>query len=172
MRRRWPPDVAIPTGAGFGETIIVAHKCDYSFFSPGEMASAGVRALAEDGSTSDFQAEVTAAVAAGNAQASWTILALGSPTGNRNGPNSLPVQEEFSCLTILLKINPTSDWFAGVSAYDLRSGGSWIAPDADGYNIYIDLFPFDAGTLDGIGFRGQYHPDFAAGHHREPAKHR
>ena len=85
------PGVAVPAGAGFGETIIVAHKCDYSFFSPGEVASAGVRALAEDGSTSDFQAEVTAAVAAGNAQASWTILAPGSPTGNKNGPNSLPV---------------------------------------------------------------------------------
>ena len=61
--------VAVPTGAGFGETVIVAHKCAVSFFSVGNLASAGVQALAEDGSTSDFQAEVTAAVAAGDAQA-------------------------------------------------------------------------------------------------------
>ena len=143
--------VQVPAGAGFGETIFVAHKCAFPFFTVGNSASAGVQALAEGGSISDFHAEVTAAVAAGNAQASWTIDAPNSPTGNKNGPNSVPVQEEFSCLTILVKINPTSDWFAGVSAYDLRSGGTWPTP-GNGNNIFIDLFPFDAGTLDGTEF--------------------
>ena len=144
-------NVAVPTGAGFGETIFVAHKCDFSFFTVGNSASAGVQALAEGGSTSDFQAEVTAAVAAGNAQASWTIVAPNSPTGNKNGPNSVPVEDEFSCLTVLVKISPTSDWFAGVSAHDLRAGGTWPTPRADG-SIFVDLFPFDAGTLDGTEF--------------------
>ena len=143
--------VSVPAGAGFGETIVVAHKCDFSFFTVGNSASAGVQALAEGGATSDFQAEVTAAVAAGNAQASWTIPAPDSPTGNKNGPNSVPVKEEFSCLTILVKINPTSDWFAGVSSYDLRSGGTWPTP-GNNNNIFIDLFPFDAGTLEGTEF--------------------
>ena len=143
--------VQVPTGAGFGQTIIVAHKCEFSFFTVDSSASAGVQALAEDGSTSDFQAEVTAAVAAGNAQASWTIPAPVSPNVNSNGPNSLPVEEEFSCLTILVKINPTSDWFAGVSSYDLRSGGTWPTP-GNNNNVFIDLYPFDAGTLDGTEF--------------------
>ena len=143
--------VQVPAGAGFGETVVVAHKCDFSFFTVGESAKAGVQALAEGGSTSDFQAEVTAAVAAGNAQASWTIDAPNSPTGNKSGPNSVPVEEEFSCITVLVKINPTSDWFAGVSAYDLRSGGTWPTP-GNSNNIFIDLFPFDAGTLDGTEF--------------------
>ena len=143
--------VQVPAGAGFGETIVVAHKCDSPFFTVGESAEAGVQALAEGGSTSDFQAEVTTAVAAGTAQESWTIPAPGSPTGNSNGPNSLPVKEEFSCITVLVKINPTSDWFAGVSAYDLRSGGTWPTP-GNSNNIFIDLFPFDAGTLDGTEF--------------------
>ncbi len=143
--------VAVPTGAGFGETVIVAHKCAVSFFSVGNLASAGVQALAEDGSISDFQAEVTVAVAAGDAQASWTIGAPNSPTGNKNGPSSVPVEDEFSCLTILVKINPTSDWFAGVSAHDLRAGGTW--PTLGNNNsIFVDLFPFDAGTLDGEEF--------------------
>ena len=143
--------VSVPAGAGFGETIVVAHKCDFSFFTVGNSASAGVQALAEGGATSDFQAEVTAAVAAGNAQASWTIPAPDSPTGNKNGPNSVPVKEEFSCLTILVKINPTSDWFAGVSSYDLRSGGTWPTP-GNNNNVFIDLFPFDASTLEGTEF--------------------
>ena len=143
--------VSVPAGAGFGETIVVAHKCDFSFFTVGNSASAGVQALAEGGATSDFQAEVTAAVAAGNAQASWTIPAPDSPTGNKNGPNSAPVKEEFSCLTVLVKINPTSDWFVGVSSYDLRSGGTWPTP-GNNNNIFIDLYPFDAGTQDGTEF--------------------
>ena len=143
--------VSVPAGAGFGETIVVAHKCDFSFFTVGNSASAGVQALAEGGATSDFQAEVTAAIAAGNAQASWTIPAPDSPTGNKNGPNSVPVKEEFSCLTVLVKIEPTSDWFAGVSSYDLRAGGTWPTP-GNNNNIFIDLFPFDAGTLEGTEF--------------------
>ena len=75
--------VSVPAGAGFGETIVVAHKCDFSFFTVGNSASAGVQALAEGGATSDFQAEVTAAVAAGNAQASWTIPAPTHPRAIR-----------------------------------------------------------------------------------------
>ena len=143
--------VPVPAGSGFGETFLVAHKCDFSFFTVGNSASAGVQALAEGGSISDFQAEVTAAVAAGNAQASWTIGAPNSPTGNKNGPSSVPVEDEFSCLTVLVKINPTSDWFAGVSAHDLRAGGTWPTP-GNNNSIFVDLFPFDAGTLDGTEF--------------------
>ena len=143
--------VSVPAGAGFGETIFVAHKCDFSFFTVGISGSAGVQALAEGGSTSDFETEVDAAVAAGNAQETWTIPAPNGPTGNKNGPPSLPVEEEFSCLTVLVKINPTSDWFAGVSAHDLRAGGTWPTP-GNNNNIFVDLFPFDAGTLDGTEF--------------------
>ena len=41
--------VQVPSSAAFGETIIVAHKCDSSFFSVGGSASAGLKALAETG---------------------------------------------------------------------------------------------------------------------------
>ena len=142
--------VTRPSDAGFGDTIIVAHKCDVSFFSVDGTASAGVQALAETGSTAAFEAELDAAVAAGNAQEFWTINPPNGPTTGKGGPE-LAIEEEFSCVTILVKINPSSDWFAGVSAYDLRPGGSWVTPEADGFN-YIDLFPFDGGTLDGTEF--------------------
>ncbi len=143
--------VAVPTDAGFGETAIAVHKCDFSFFSAGGTATAGVQALAQDGSTSAFETEVDAAKTAGNALKFWKIGVPGGPTGNKNGPNSIPVDEDFSCLTVLVKINPTSDWFAGVSAHDLRAGGTWPTP-GNNNNIFIDLFPFDAGTLDGTEF--------------------
>ena len=142
--------VTRPSGAGFGDTIVVAHKCDVPLFSVGSMASAGVQALAETGSTAAFEAELDAAVAAGNAQEFWTIDPPNGPTTGKGGPD-LAIEEEFSCVTILVKINPSSDWFAGVSAYDLRPGGSWMTPEADGFN-FIELFPFDAGTLDGTEF--------------------
>ena len=144
-------NVAVPANAGFGETAIAVHKCDFSFFSAGGAASAGVQALAQDGSTSAFETEVDAAKTAGNAQEFWRIDAPTGPEGNKGGPNSIPVDEDFSCLTVLVKINPTSDWFAGVSAHDLRAGGTWPTP-GNNNNIFIDLFPFDAGTLDGEEF--------------------
>ena len=142
--------VTVPTGAGFGETAFVAHKCDFSFFSAGSLASAGVQALAEDGSISAFEAAVNTAVVDGNAQAFWKINPPNGPGKGKGGP-SIQIEDDFGCLTILVKINPTSDWFAGVNAYDLRSGGTWPTPDEDNF-IFIDLFPFDAGTLDGTEF--------------------
>ena len=142
--------VTRPSDAGFGDTIIVAHKCDVSFFSVAGTASAGVQALAETGSTAAFEAELDAAVAAGNAQEFWTINPPNGPTTGKGGPD-LAIEEEFSCVTILVKINPSSDWFAGVSAYDLHQGGTWPTLDANN-RISIELFPFDAGTLDGTEF--------------------
>ena len=142
--------VARPSGAGFGDTIVVAHKCDEPLFSVGGMASAGVQALAETGSTAAFEAEVSAAVTAGNAQDLWQIDPPNGPTTGKGGPD-LAIEEEFSCVTILVKINPSSDWFAGVSAYDLHQGGTWPTLDANN-RISIQLFPFDAGILDGTEF--------------------
>ena len=163
--------VQVPSGAGFGETVVVAHKCDFSFFTVGNSASAGVQALAEDGSISAFETAVDAAVSDGNALEFWKIDAPTGPTGNKGGPNSIPVDEDFSCLTILVKINPTSDWFAGVSAHDLRAGGTWPTPGNNNH-IFIDLFPFDAGTLDGTEFAERHRGNITAGHDRELAKQR
>ena len=142
--------VSVPSSAGFGETAFAAHKCDFSFFSAGSLARAGVQALAEDGSISAFETAVDAAVSDGNAQEFWKIDPPNGPGKGKGGP-AIQIKEEFSCLTVLVKIIPSSDWFAGVSAYDLRTSGAWLTPDADGFN-FIDLFPFDAGTLDGTEF--------------------
>ena len=145
--------VAVPSGAGFGETARASLTSAISRSSAqcGNSASAGVQALAEDGSISAFETEVDAAVSDGNALEFWKIDAPTGPTENEGGPNSIPVDEDFSCLTVLVKINPTSDWFAGVSAHDLRAGGTWPTPGNNNH-IFIDLFPFDAGTLDGTEF--------------------
>ncbi len=142
--------VTRPSDAGFGDTIIVAHKCDVPLLSVGSMASTGVQALAETGSTAAFEAELDTAVAAGDAQEFWTINPPNGPAKGKGGPD-LAIEEEFSCVTILVKINPSSDWFAGISAYDLHQGGTWPTLDADN-KIFIELFPFDAGTLDGTEF--------------------
>ena len=143
--------VSVPSSAGFGETAFAAHKCDFSFFSAGSPASAGVQALAEDGSISAFETAVDAAVSDGNAQEFWKIDPPNGPGKGKGGPD-IQIKEEFSCLTVLVKINPTSDWFAGVSAHDLRAGGTWPTPGNNNNHIFIDLFPFDAGTLDGTEF--------------------
>ncbi len=142
--------VSVPSSAGFGETAFAAHKCDFSFFSAGSPASPGVQALAEDGSISAFETAVDAAVSDGNAQEFWKIDPPNGPGKGKGGPD-IQIKEDFSCLTVLVKINPTSDWFSGVSAHDLRAGGTWPTP-GNNNNIFIDLFPFDAGTLDGTEF--------------------
>ena len=138
--------VSVPTGARFSRLVIVAHNGHVTFWEESGSASAGVEELAEDGTYSGFEDEVNAAVAAGNARALETFPDHTGPTGGKE-KRSFKVDGDFPYITVLAKVQPSSDWFIGVSKYDLRPGGSWIST-----NTTVNLHPLDAGTLDGTEF--------------------
>lgn len=59
---------------------------------------------------------------------------------------SLQVSSDFPLVSLVTMVAPSPDWFAGVHGLDLRDGAGWAN------QLTVDLFPYDAGTEQGVGF--------------------
>lgn len=134
---------AYPAGAHFSALIGGVHSPSESFWTPGALASAGIEQMAEVGGTSALRNEVQAAINAGTASVVIQVGGIGSP-----GSTSLTfdVTAEFPLVTLTSMVAPTPDWFVGVHGFDLRDGGGWKQ------QATVDLFAYDAGTEEGVGF--------------------
>jgi MYXO-CTERM domain-containing protein len=134
---------AYPAGAHFSALIGGVHSPAVAFWTPGGQASAGIEQMAEVGGTSALRGEVQAAINAGNALAVLQGSGIASP-----GTTSLTfdVTPEFPLVTLTAMVAPTPDWFIGVHGFDLRDGGGWKQ------HAVVDLYAYDAGTEEGVGF--------------------
>ena len=133
-----------PPGPHFSGLVGGTHDASVSFWETGELASLGMKRMAEWGSQTELLAEVQAAIDAG--QAGSTIA--DDPLWTVPGSTSIqvPVEPEFPLVTLVAMIAPSPDWFIGVRNLDLRPGGQW----AD--EIVVDLFAYDAGTDSGPSY--------------------
>ncbi|MFN0181571.1 MAG: spondin domain-containing protein [Gemmatimonadales bacterium] len=133
-----------PASAHFSGLIGGTHSTAVSFWSPGGIATDGVRVMAELGGKSPLDDEVRAAVSAGGAE---RVLSGG---GIARSPGTVSLEFEigatFPLVTLVSMVAPSPDWFVGVSGLNLRPNGRWV----DG--LTVDLLPYDAGTDGGTTF--------------------
>ena len=137
--------VAVPSGAGFSKMIGTFHNGDVSFWSEGAIASAGVQDLAESGGVTDFAAEINQAVGLRDARRpfEWVDRRI---DGTRTKILYVEAPRRFPLVTLLAKIDPSPDWFVGVSGIDLRPNGEWTR------ELTVNLYAWDAGTEEGSDF--------------------
>ena len=148
---QWTIDVTpggLPGGAHFSPIIGAVHNAGVTFLRSGEVASSGVKSMAETGVTSGLQSEVNAAINA----ASPTALSVLSRSGNirrqdRVTLNNVVVTTDYPRVTLVTMIAPSPDWFVGVSGLSLLdASGNWL-PSHE-----VKLYPWDAGTENGDEF--------------------
>jgi len=141
-RETHPTD--FPRDAHFSPLVGGTHSARVAFWQPGALASPGTERMAERGSVSPLDTEVAAGVAAGNAQ-----YGLRGP-GISNVPGSAALEFEitrdYPLVTLVSMVAPSPDWFVGVHDLSLLEGGDWTSERT------ITLFPYDAGTDDGITY--------------------
>ncbi len=125
------------TSPHFTQSGFVNHNDQVSFWGLGELASPGVKRLAETGNTSTFQIEAQAAVIAGTAGSEFIGPFTASP-GSSSGV--VDVSDQYPLLTMVSMIGPSPDWFVGIDDVDLRENGIWRN------QVVIDLYAYDAGT--------------------------
>ncbi len=137
---------AFPAGSSphFTDLVGGTHSDAVSFWEAGELASPGIENMAELGSTGTLLNEVNAAINLGTAAS--TILG----PDLFGLPNSTSLQFDVNAahplVTITTMIAPSPDWFVGVSGLSLRENDQWIE------RIEVDLWAYDAGTEEGMGF--------------------
>lgn len=135
--------IDFPASAHFSALIGGNHDHQTVFWQPGDLASPGLKSVAETGATELFRDEVNAAIANGNAES--VIMAPGI-----NSPGSIQTDFDVSLgyprITVVTMIAPSPDWFVGVNGLNLFENGSWRPLTV------VDLLPYDAGTDSGTTF--------------------
>lgn len=137
---------AWPANAHWSGPVGGVHNATVHFWREGEVASEGIRLMAERGQQGTLASEIQRAIAAGNALFTFTASGLDSPA-QRIIPFPKATTLDFPLLTLCSMIAPSPDWFAGVTALPLvGSDGKWIQEQL------ISLYGFDAGTDSGADF--------------------
>ena len=138
----WPN---FPPGAHFSRLVGGTHNQNVAFWTRDELATDGIKDMAERGNNTNLTNEVEAQITAGTADQYISGSSLGTSTG-MIVIDSVDVHQEYPLLTLVSMIAPSPDWFVGVSGVPLFEGGDWVASKE------ITLFPYDAGTDDGIDY--------------------
>jgi hypothetical protein len=133
-----------PPNPHFSGLIGAAHSPDVYLWQVGELASPGIKNMAETGGKSPLDGEIDALIEAGDACAKI------SGGGINPSPGAVAVvfevSEDCPVVSVVTMIAPSPDWFLGVSALNLLEDGTWVDQQV------VELFPYDAGTDSGVSY--------------------
>ncbi|KAL0268585.1 UNVERIFIED_CONTAM: hypothetical protein PYX00_010463 [Menopon gallinae] len=135
----------------FSDVIGATHRRNFSFWGEGQIASDGLRQVAEWGSGRILEAELRA-----KAKYLKTMIkaaGLWHPRVNENTTSTFKVDKERNLLSVVSMFGPTPDWIVGVSGLNLcKRDCTWIE------NKVVNLYPYDAGTDSGISYESPNEP--------------
>lgn len=144
----WSPTshpASYPGGAHWSGLTGGTHNGEVTFWEIGQLASRGVKDVAERGSTSQMRSEVSAAISAGTANQILAGGGLGSGSGTVQ--MTFTANKSFPLATVISMIAPSPDWFIGVGGLSLvDEEGEWLD------EIVVSLNLYDAGTDDGASY--------------------
>ncbi|HUU45107.1 MAG TPA: spondin domain-containing protein [Acidobacteriota bacterium] len=130
-----------PGNPHFSSLAGATHSAAVSFWSVGELATTGIKNVAEGGNPGVLLDEVADAIDAGTAE--FSLLGGGIGTSPGTVSMAIAVNGDHPLVTLVSMIAPSPDWFVGVNGLNLGQNGAWI----DSHTV--DLFLYDAGTDDG-----------------------
>lgn len=133
-----------PGNPHFSPLIGATHSTRVVFWEPGRIATAGLEAMAEEGSTSPLDAEIQAAVAAGAAEG--LIRGEGLPRSPGTTGLEFQIGRDHPLVTLVTMVAPSPDWFVGVHGLSLVESGDWVAEKV------VVVAPYDAGTDSGSSY--------------------
>jgi len=126
-----------PSNPHFSPLIVAAHSGLYSMFQLGNMATLGVKNVAETGNPSVLLKELQDL----EDQAVVHSFSRGAGTnGTGSASVTVTVSEEFPLISAVTMIAPSPDWIIGVSAYSLHVNGKFLQKRT------LPLYAIDAGT--------------------------
>jgi len=130
----------LPPGWHTSPAVLAAHSNTGDLFESGDFATPGIKSMAETGSTSTLQAELSANPTAGEFDVGNSI------GGSGNETLEVTATQSMGLLSLVTMLAPSPDWFVGFSAVPLFEDGEWVD------RIDIDLGAYDAGTDSGLNF--------------------
>ncbi|XP_022238812.1 spondin-1-like isoform X2 [Limulus polyphemus] len=128
-----------------------SHTANFRMWEYGGFATEGVRHLGEQGTPIKLESELKTQ----SEKIRTVIKARGLRYPNLNGKTFavFRVDKTHHLMSLLSKLNPSPDWFVGISALELcMKNCSWVT------NKVINLYPWDAGINDGRSYLSESSP--------------
>jgi hypothetical protein len=139
-----------PSNPHFSGLIGASHNNEVSFWKEGELASPGIKSMAETGSKNPLNIEIL------NAIFDKTAFKLISGGVINPSPGSVSlefeVSENYPLVTLVSMIAPSPDWFVGVDSLNLFEDGSFVDEKT------MVLYAYDAGTDSGTTYTSPNDP--------------
>ena len=129
-----------PANASFGTIIAITHAPEVSVYAIGQLASEGMALYAESGDVDGLSSFLSTSLGeAGDGL--FSVTTAGTAGSQDTVSTSVSVTTTRTRITFLARLNPSPDWFLGVSSFNVVDGESLIDMEQ------IELRPFDAGVI-------------------------
>lgn len=139
-----------PSSAHFSGLIGMTHNGNTMLFANGEIASDGIKNMAETGSKNPLEAEIQDFISNGTGD---TLISGG---GINSSPGEVSLEFDIttshSNVSVVSMLAPSPDWFIAVSSVNLIENNKWVSSKT----ITVDIY--DAGTDDGATFLSPDNP--------------
>ena len=139
---------SVPGNAHWSDLIGATHNTANEFVELGQLATVGIKNVAESGSNAAITSEINAAITAGNAN---QLLQNGFSTFgaiSSAGFTDIIVSEDFPLITLVSMVAPSPDWFIAINSLNLRNDSN-----TDWKNTFtVDVFTYDSGTDSGTNY--------------------
>uniref|UniRef100_A0A1A9ZR78 Spondin-1 n=1 Tax=Glossina pallidipes TaxID=7398 RepID=A0A1A9ZR78_GLOPL len=138
----------------FGELLGASHTLEYRFWQYGGLASAGLKELAEHGSTKALEREIKETASAGEIRTIIKAPGIGYRQNSiATTMATVRVDAKHHILSLVAKIEPSPDWILGVAGLELcLANCTWITEKT------LNLYPWDVGTDAGSSYMSPDQP--------------
>lgn len=136
--------VNYPSNAHFSPLVGMVHNNKAKLFELGELASPGIKSMAETGSVTVLNTEIDALISGGNVAS--RINGTGISNGTGGGTATVQISGSHSMVSIVSMIAPSPDWFISIHDLSLIRNGEYIS------DTIINMGSYDSGTDSGTSF--------------------
>lgn len=120
--------------------VLVTHTGVNDLFAHGALASNGIEAMAETGSTRSLLAEMASKPSVSDVTVGSSIFGAGATSFD------VELSQGANLVSLVTMLAPSPDWFVGVNSVPLFVDGAWVS------SLEVDLAAYDAGTDSAPGF--------------------
>lgn len=141
-----------PSNATFSPIVVAVHAPGKTIYGVGQLASDGLRELAETGDRTAF---VTELLEQGNQDGSDFLVTTATNGGNGSQPQTVTVtiNPGQNSISLVSSLSPSPDWFVGVSGVSMIASENTLV-DA----LTVSLTALDAGTDNGTTYNAPDSP--------------
>ncbi len=137
------PHPNFPSNDHWSALVGATHNDSIHLWEMGQLATPGMKSVAEFGSNGVFNSEVNAAITAGSAD-QWIQAGFSPFSGVASASAEITATSDFPLLSLATMVAPSPDWFSGVDSLSLLDGnGNWKN------TFTVNVYPYDAGTDSG-----------------------